>query len=167
MGFIIDNGVLKRYTDDDNCKDVVIPDGVKKIDAVAFCNCNYMTDLTIPNGLTYISGCAFRNCNRLENIVFPSNPVEIEADALEDTKWWKDQIGNDVIIVAGTLLKYDKKETDPVIPDGVVYIAKRVFKGHTEIESITLTSAPRSIEANLSFSSCVYGRKLIPTDRAF
>ena len=153
MGFRINDGVLERYTDDDNCKDVIIPDGVKKIDAVAFCNCNYMTDLTIPNGLTYISGCAFRNCNRLENIVFPSNPVEIEADALEDTKWWKDQIGNDVIIAAGTLLKYDKKETDPVIPDGVVYIAKRVFKGHTEIESITFPSSLRKIGYE-AFSGC-------------
>ena len=158
MGFIIDNGVLKRYTDDDNCKDVVIPDGVTHIGGYAFMDCNYMTSVTIPASVTYIQSTAFYECTRLKKVVFASDNIEIESDAFEDTPWWKNQKG-EMVIAAGTLLKYSGQEANLVIPEGVVYIAEGVFKGHTEIESITFPSSLRKI-GYAAFGGCTSLKKV-------
>lgn len=158
MGFEINNGVLNRYTDENNCKDVVIPDGVTHIGDYAFMDCNYMTSVTIPASVTYIQSTAFYECTRLKKVVFASDNIEIESDAFEDTPWWKNQKG-EMVIAAGTLLKYSGQEANLVIPEGVVYIAEGVFKGHTEIESITFPSSLRKI-GYAAFGGCTSLKKV-------
>ena len=43
MGFEIENGVLKKYTEEPGITEVVIPDSVTSIGSFTFVNCNNLT----------------------------------------------------------------------------------------------------------------------------
>ena len=61
--FVIENGVLKKYSGNDT--EVVIPDGVKSIGIAAFKGDTNLTSVTIPDSVTYIEEPAFENCPNL------------------------------------------------------------------------------------------------------
>lgn len=52
MGFWIENGVLKRYTQEPGDKVITIPDCVKEISGYAFMWCASLTSVTIPRSVT-------------------------------------------------------------------------------------------------------------------
>ena len=61
---------------------VIIGNGVTRIGAVAFSNCNSLTQVTIPNSVKSIGSYAFYAC-ALQSISFPSNLQQIEDHAFE------------------------------------------------------------------------------------
>lgn len=73
-GFIIENGVLTKYTGPGG--DVVIPDGVVKIGDEAFSHCASLTSVTIPGSVNEIGFEAFYACTNLANAMI-SNGVSI------------------------------------------------------------------------------------------
>lgn len=66
MGFEIENGVLKRYTEEEGVTEVVIPDGVTSIGKGAFESCKNLTSVTIPDSLKYVGRDAFKDCYGLK-----------------------------------------------------------------------------------------------------
>ena len=50
---------------------VVIPEGVKRIEKKAFYNCTYIMSLSLPDGLEYIGGGAFEGCKALSELTIP------------------------------------------------------------------------------------------------
>lgn len=73
--FVIENGVLTRYTGQGEA--VVVPDGVTTIGKRAFCNCKSLTSIHIPDGVTEIGERAFSWCKSLTNIHIPDGVTEI------------------------------------------------------------------------------------------
>ena len=71
MGFIINNGILKKYVSDSNRVKIVIPEGVTAIKPRAFENCYHLESVVIPSTVTSIGAGAFRNCARLQDINIP------------------------------------------------------------------------------------------------
>ncbi len=78
--FLIENGVLKKYAGPGG--DVVVPEGVTKIDFGAFYDCETMRSVFLPEGVTLIDGLnygalfhhgAFTNCRNLEQVSFPKS----------------------------------------------------------------------------------------------
>ena len=65
-------------------KDVVIPEGVTRIEALAFRDAKYITSITIPKSVTYIGREAFRGTHSLTSIVFPQNISSIEPYTCQD-----------------------------------------------------------------------------------
>lgn len=63
MGFKIENGVLKKYTEESRVRKVVIPNSVTSIGDWAFSHCSRLTSITIPDSVTSIGGGAFHNCS--------------------------------------------------------------------------------------------------------
>ena len=73
MGFEIENGVLKKYVEENGVTDVVIPDGVTEIGEMAFQSCKSLTDITIPDSVIQIGRYAFRGCTSLTSITIPDS----------------------------------------------------------------------------------------------
>ena len=63
--FVIENGVLKQYVGPGG--DVVIPEGVTRIDRWAFFNCGSLTNVTIPESVIHIYDTAFYGCSGLKD----------------------------------------------------------------------------------------------------
>ena len=73
--FVIENGVLKKYTGEGG--DVVIPEGVTAIGNLAFSYCKNLQSIVIPEGVTKIGREAFEDCTNLQSIVIPESVNEI------------------------------------------------------------------------------------------
>ena len=79
--FVIENGVLKKYTGTD--AEVIIPDGVTSIGACAFARCESLACIKIPNSVKSIGYAAFEECSSLVNITIPDGVTEINSHAFE------------------------------------------------------------------------------------
>ena len=71
--FIIENGVLKKYTGPGG--DVVIPDGVTRIGDKSFYWNLSATSVFIPESVTSIGWMAFSRCNLLTEMTIPNSVV--------------------------------------------------------------------------------------------
>ncbi|MBQ9926116.1 MAG: leucine-rich repeat domain-containing protein, partial [Clostridia bacterium] len=98
--FVIENGVLKRYTGSDEevvipgsvtiigemafegCVSLVkvhIPDSVTVIDDLAFCGSNLIS-VNIPDSVTIIGEMAFSSCTSLTSVHIPDSVATIGAE---------------------------------------------------------------------------------------
>ncbi len=73
MGFEIENGVLKKYTEEPGVTEVVIPDGVTSIGNWAFNRCENLKSVTIPDSVTSVGESAFYYCLRLTDVTIGKN----------------------------------------------------------------------------------------------
>lgn len=85
MGFVIEDGVLVKYTPGLFPKpDIVIPDNVKKIGPKAFGMCANIRSIALPISVTEILGEAFKGCTALETINLPGSIVKIGSEAFRN-----------------------------------------------------------------------------------
>ena len=77
MGFQIENGLLEKYAEESDVKEVVIPDSVTAIGDYAFAWCSSLTSIVIPESVTAIGDGAFGDCSSLTSIVIPDSVTAI------------------------------------------------------------------------------------------
>ena len=75
--FIVENEVLKKYVWNGDTNDVVIPDGIKKIDERAFYMQQDIYSVYIPDSVTEIGELSFYSCDKLEKITGGENLINI------------------------------------------------------------------------------------------
>ena len=119
------------YINDQEIKDLVIPNGVDTINNYAFYECSSLTSVTIPNSVTSIGGYAFRDCSSLTSVT----------------------IGNSVISIGGWAFWRCSGLTSVTIPNSVTSIGNQAFSGCSHLTSITIPNSVTSI-GNLAFSNC-------------
>jgi hypothetical protein len=119
-GFIIDNGVLIKYTGSESS--VTIPNSVTSIREYAFEGCSGLSSITIPNSVTAIGNCAFRDCSGLTSVTIPNSVTSV---------------GNAVFMNCSGL-------TSVTIPSGVTSIGDSFFENCSSLTSVTCeaTSVP-------------------------
>ncbi len=83
MSFEIENGELRKYTEEPGVSEVVVPDGVTFIDIGAFAGCSKLESVIIPDGVTAIGCEAFKNCFGLKNIIIPDSVKYVDNRAFE------------------------------------------------------------------------------------
>ena len=76
-GFVIVQDILFGASADEN---VVLPDGIKRIDVGLFMEAGWVKSVVIPNGVIEIGREAFENCG-LTNVVLPDSVKSIETAA--------------------------------------------------------------------------------------
>ncbi len=86
MALKIENNVVTGISLDDGITDVVIPDGVTKIEKQAFYNCYEITSVTILDTVTKIGYVAFFRCEGLTKLYLPDSVTDIGDFAFESCK---------------------------------------------------------------------------------
>ena len=67
----------KFYINNQEVKDLVIPNTVDSIHEYAFSSCSSLTSITIPNSVTSIGSSAFYDCDSLNSITIPNSVTSI------------------------------------------------------------------------------------------
>jgi len=157
--------------------DLIISDGVNKIDASAFCGCTSLTSVIIPGSVTSIGERAFRDCASLVSIIIPDSVTWMEAyvfdgcTSLTYNRYNDGQyLGNDrnpyvILVRADTAVtsfgihpdtKFIYEEafsrcdslTAIIIPDRVIRIGARAFSGCTRLNKMIIQSEEIQIGRN-------------------
>ena len=74
--FVIEDGILVKYTGGE--KDVIVPDGVKKIGEEAFKDVDVVS-VTLPVSVERIDKSAFEECSSLEKIELPDKITSVDT----------------------------------------------------------------------------------------
>lgn len=168
----IKDGVLSRdkvkdatvFEVDGAATEIVIPDGVKKIDHYAFSSCQ-MNAIIIPNSVTTIDAYAFENSKKLTHITIPDSVQIMAGTAFMGcngiTHFAIDENNPSFTFVDGCI--YDKPMSKLVrciydanivaIPDGVMEIGWRAFSGCKKLTSITIPNTVKEIDVD-AFEDC-------------
>ena len=93
------------YINDQEVKDLVIPNTVDRIHNYAFYGCSSLISITIPNSVTSIGEEAFYGCSRLTSITIPNSVASIGSSAFS----------------------YCSRLTSVTIPESVTSIGKEAF----------------------------------------
>ena len=131
MSFQIKNGVLNRYTEENDVTEVTIPNGVTRIEKVAFFHCHNLKTVIIPESVTEISSEAFCNCYHLQNVVISEGLTEIGDLAF-----------NGCISLENI-----------VIPEGVKRIGDYAFRNCYHLKNVVLPNSVREIGES-AFGDC-------------
>lgn len=128
MGFIIEDGVLKKYTEEDGVTDVIIPDDVVSIGKKAFMGCVNLTSVTFPESLYYIGMGAFADCKSLTSVVIPESIKSISYETFCSCSNLTSVIfPSDLKSIGEGAFCYCTNLTGVKIPYGVTNIGKRAF----------------------------------------
>ncbi|MBD5131622.1 MAG: leucine-rich repeat protein [Clostridiales bacterium] len=152
------------FGDCENLEEVILPEGLRKIDGFMFWGCKSLKTLVIPETVTEIGGRTFYGCSSLESITIPKNVTSIGDGVFENCSSLKEIIiaeGNTTFVMKGRCLVNVETKTlvqafnDSVIPDdgSVEVIGQYAFHGCDKITEIVIPEGVVSIKA-YTFSDC-------------
>ena len=138
-----------------NCpklKAVTIPDSVTEIGYEAFANCSNLRTVTLPDSLENVEPETFAKCKKLDTIIAPSSFTALSYGQVMDTKWYKDQ-KCDLVIIGAVLIRYKGKADEVTIPDGVKVIGEEAFYECSTLKSVTIPGSVVCIGKS-AFENC-------------
>ena len=155
------------YINDQEIKDLVIPNNVTSIGEWAFYNCSSLTSVTIGESVTHIGNGAFRFCSSLSSVTINSDAIVSEDYKYDDNI--SDIFGSQVTeYIIGNHVKgigfsafSGCSATSVTIGDSVTSIGEWAFKDCSSLTSITCKAAtPPTVDyytfSNVSTSIPVY-----------
>ena len=143
------------YSDEDTeITEVVIPNGVTRIEPRAFRDAQFVTSVTIPNSVRYIGSDAFRGMLHLTSINLPNGITSIESCTFDDCQTLPTvtipsgvtSIGHRAFYNCGSLASVN-------IPEGVTKIDSEALHSCSSLTSITIPESMDSLEVS-AFYGC-------------
>ena len=110
---------------------LTIPDSVKTIEKLGFCDCVYLTELTVPENVTYVDIFAFRGCSGLKSIT-----IEAQIEKLGVNTFY-----------------FCTRLQNVIFPKSLKEICSGAFCGCKALEQITIPGSVRTIGIN-AFENC-------------
>ena len=106
----------------------------------AFTGCTLLTDVVVGEGVKKLPDNFLSYVRAVTRVTLPSTLEAAGDNALFDTAWLDAQT-DEMVIVGGTLLKYngDRSVTTVHLPKGVVAIGTRAFSEMEKLETVTAT----------------------------
>lgn len=151
--FVIKNGVLMEYTGSGG--DVVIPNGVTRIESDVFLNNAFVTSITIPNSVTEIGENAFYGCTNLTSLTLPDSLTEIGVYTFACCySLTSVTIPDSVIEIGNGAFSQCKSLTSVTIGNSVTTIGESAFAYCNSLSSVTIPSSVTTI-GDETFSHCV------------
>ncbi len=142
------------YINDQEIKDLVIPNTVNTIRNYAFYGCSALTSITIPNSVTSIGESAFDRCSSLSSVTIPNSVMSIGVWAFSHCRSLTSvTIGNSVKSIKARAFEYCSSLTSITIPNSVTNIGDYAFLSCSGLTSITIGNGVTSIGYD-AFRSC-------------
>lgn len=133
---------------------VVLPDGLVRINEMAFAGCCNLSSIELPVDLQYIGINCFASCSNLAEITLPISLESIGGAAFYNCTSLKSiAIPYGVTGLFGNTFQGCSSLTDVVIPNSVISIGEELFADCTSLKSIVLPDSIKSIGGYL-FSGC-------------
>lgn len=150
---------------------IKLPDSLKRIEIMAFYDCDSLKSIDIPEGTEEIMAQAFYECNNLTQINIPSTCKEIGSNAFslcknlislnvaENNPVYKSSDGILFNADGSELIKYpDGKDSFYTVPQNVISIADYAFSENPNISEVNLNNV-ETVGAD-SFSFCENLKKI-------
>ena len=142
------------YVNDEEVKDLVIPNGVTSIPDRAFEGCSYLTSVSIPNGVTSIGSDAFSGCKNLTSVSLPNSVTSIGYEAFLDcTGLTSVTLSSGLAAIPNYAFKGCTGLLSVTIPEGVTSIGDYAFQNCTAMTSVDIPSTVTSIGKD-AFNGC-------------
>ena len=130
---------------------VVIPDGIKSIEAWAFYH-RKLKSVTFPSTLTTIGTAAFSGCDALTQVVLPDSVVKVEACAFNNCSLQSITLSKRLKTIEGFAFSgCDMQEI--TIPEGVSSIGFKAFRSCGSLKRVQLPEGLTKID-NYAFGGC-------------
>ena len=148
---------LHLYSDENTeITEVVIPEGVTRIEPLAFRDAKHVTSVTIPNSVTYIGVQAFCGMERLSSVNLPQNITALDLD----TYAFKDcpaltsiTLPNGLRSIGWGAFEWCQGLASIVIPDGISYIPDYAFFNCSSLASVAISENVTEIRDH-AFEGC-------------
>ena len=129
------------YINDQEIKDLIIPNNVTSIGNNAFNGCSSLTSVTIPNSVTSIGKSAFSGCSSLTSVTIPNNVTSIRDYTFQNcSSLTSATIPNSVTSIGSWAFKDCSSLTSVTIPNSVTSIVEEAFKDCYKLTSVTINS---------------------------
>jgi uncharacterized repeat protein (TIGR02543 family) len=125
-----------------------VPNGVTRIESLAFDACRSLTEITLPNSLISIGREAFQR-TALTSLIIPDNVVTIEYGAFGMSHLTSLKLGNSVTTIDGNAFRWTNI-TEVVIPESVHTIGISSFNTNSSMTSLTVNNG---VVGDFSFST--------------
>ncbi len=142
-----------------NCQQltgIMLPDSVKSIGSGAFLGCSGLTSLKLPESVMLIDYAAFMDCGNLESIHIPDRITTIHSDTFNGCRQLTSVVFGEnsqlTSINASAFAHCDALEVIS-LPKGVTFIGRQAFFDCTGLLSITIPDAVTTMEYGV-FDSC-------------
>ena len=136
--------------DCENLSRIILPEGIRNIEASAFFQCGNLVDVVLPKTLDSIESYAFTACNSLTEIVIPEGVSELGA-IFYDCKSLKNvSLPSSLRKLSSTFRDCSSLEKI-VIPEGVEVLGCYVFYNCSSLVDVTLPSTLKEFEEHPDF----------------
>ncbi len=139
------NNANRLFLNEEEVKELVIPNGVTDIGKYAFVGCSGLTSVTIPESVKSIGEWGFSACNGLTAVHISDLKSWCEIEFYDDN--------SNPLKYAKHLLLNGNEIKDLLIPNSVKKISKNSFSGCSGLTSVTIPESVTSI-GERAFSSC-------------
>ena len=135
--------------------EIVIGDGLRKIEAGVFYECSSLINLTIGESVVTIGGSAFYGCDNLKNLAIPNSVKDIGYRAFYDCYGLENLIIGDNVVNIGKEAFYNCVSlVDLTIPNKVKTIETFAFYNCVSLEGIYFNA---SYCDDLSYNNYIFG----------
>ena len=148
---------------EDPITQVVIPQGMTKIEWSTFHDCLELRSVVLPASVAEIERNAFRGCTSLTTVTGGAGVTNIGANAFGDTPWQKAQ--GDFAVLGSVLAAYNGSAKSVSVPDGTVRIADSAFEGNMVMKTVAIPNSVTGIGSR-AFADCTALTELKMPDSA-
>ncbi|MDO5148899.1 MAG: leucine-rich repeat domain-containing protein [Oscillospiraceae bacterium] len=149
--FNIIDGVLKKYTGSEST--VNIPQGIVKINQLAFMKNTCIQNVVIPTGVKEIGRTSFIGCINLKSVLIPDTVLTIDSDAFSSCTNLKNiELPENIETIGESAFSRSGLESIK-LPSGLKKIGSQAFKGCKNLSKVYWNGNVRKIGVS-TFSEC-------------
>ena len=147
---VIPDGVIRieefAFFKSSTLTSITIPNSVTFIGSQTFMDCDHLTSITIPNSVTFIGNGAFRYCDALSSVTLPISLTSIGEHVFKDCESLVSiTIPNSVTSIKDQAFYGCSSLTSVTIPNSVTSIKDQAFYGCSSLTSVTIPNSVTSI----------------------